>query len=75
LKDEDQVLLNIQYRMHPYLLQIPNALFYNNEIENGVKDNKFFLDMDKPLFFINVKGHEALYGTSFINNEEAEAVK
>ncbi len=64
--------------MHPYLLKIPNTLFYNDEIVNGFKtitNEYFFLDDKKPLFLINVEGKEIFYGTSFANNEEAEAVK
>ncbi len=45
--------------MHPYLLNIPNTLFYDGEIESGYEvgfEDRFFLDKDKPLFFVNVNG-------------------
>lgn len=29
------IMLDIQYRMHPYLLKIPNTLFYDGLIVDG----------------------------------------
>jgi superfamily I DNA and/or RNA helicase len=53
-------LLNVQYRMHPCILNLPNSLFYENKISSGYvhKDVNFFIDKEKPLLFVNVKGKE-----------------
>ena len=43
-KYENFKMLKTQYRMHPFLLSVPNTLYYNNEIENGYTmkfDNRF----------------------------------
>ena len=37
-------MLQTQYRMHPFLLKVPNDLYYENKIENGyiiTNENKF----------------------------------
>ena len=43
-KYENFKMLKTQYRMHPFLLSVPNTLYYKNEIENGYTmkfDNRF----------------------------------
>ena len=60
--------------MHPYLLNVPNTLYYDNAIKSGYKksyQNKF-LSNDTPLLFINLESDEKRYGTSFLNELEAE---
>ena len=32
-------MLQTQYRMHPFLLKVPNDLYYENKIENGYSIN------------------------------------
>lgn len=60
--------------MHPYLLKVPNCLFYKNAIENGYKpDSKFrYFSKDKPLLFINCTNYETNYGTSYTNKQECK---
>lgn len=63
--------------MHPYLLKVPNVLFYGNEIESGYKktyETRFIHD-DLPFLFINIESKEIRYGTSYINDREAEIIK
>lgn len=67
-------MLNVSYRLHPALLEVPNILCYDNKIKDGYYwDNKNkFLHKDHPFLFINVKGKCQKSGTSFFNAEEAE---
>ena len=62
-------MLTTQYRMHPYLLTVPNVLFYDNKIVSGYKksfDNKF-INSELPFLFIDCETIEEGYGTSFSN--------
>ncbi len=62
-------MLQTQYRMHPFLLQVPNALYYDGMIESGYKisyENKF-ISREYPLLFINCETKEQRYGTSYTN--------
>ena len=63
--------------MHPCILNLPNSLFYENKISSGYvqKDVNFFIDKEKPLLFVNVKGKEQKQGTSFYNQDEVDVVK
>lgn len=76
--------LNVQYRMHEAILQIPNHLFYNNqilsELPDGQKSYKWresnkFIDRNMPILIVNVKGKQTNQGTSLYNIKEAEVVK
>jgi superfamily I DNA and/or RNA helicase len=70
-------MLQEQYRMHPYLLEVPNKMFYEGKIVSNYKQsimNKF-IDTDLPLLFINVDHPEQGYGTSFINKGEVNVIK
>lgn len=63
--------LDTQYRMHETLMQVPNMLFYNNQIKCGYVGDpeKQFLFSDKPFLFVDViDGKEQLKGTSFVNH-------
>jgi len=66
-------VLNIQYRMHPYILSVSNELFYENRVADGYdkKHVNIFLNEDRPLLIVNVKGKEKMFGTSVHNEEEA----
>ena len=66
-------VLNVQYRMHPYILSVCNELFYENKVKDGydTKDVNVFLDKDRPLLIVNVKGKEKMFGTSVHNEDEA----
>ncbi len=60
--------------MHPYLLQVPNVLYYDNKITTGYRiqvENKF-IHRDYPMLFINCETDEQGYGTSYMNTDEAE---
>lgn len=52
-------------------------MFYENKISSGYiyKDINFFIDKEKPLLFVNVKGKELKQGTSFYNQDEVDVVK
>lgn len=69
-------MLKTQYRMHPFLLEIPNHLFYGGEIEDEYKkslSNKFISE-DYPFLFINTNTQEKSYGTSHTNKGEAQII-
>lgn len=71
-------ILDISYRLHPVLLEVPNILCYEGKIKTGYKyeEANKFLHKDKPFVFIDVKGKFTKSGTSFYNVEEAQvAVK
>eukprot|EP00347_Sterkiella_histriomuscorum_P011740 403371285 len=67
------VMLSSQYRMHPFLLQLSNRMFYNNKIENefSFSFQNFFIHKDRPLLFIDVNDEETRYGSSFYNEGQA----
>ena len=69
-------MLKAQYRMHPFLLKVPNTLSYGNQIESGYRSSiqNLFISKEKPLLFIDVESEEKRYGTSFINELEALTV-
>ena len=62
-------MLTTQYRMHPYLLTVPNVLFYDNKIVSGYKKsfNNKFINSELPFLFIDCETNEEGYGTSFSN--------
>ena len=69
--------LDTQYRMHETLMQVPNMLFYENQIQCGYVGDiqKVFLYSQKPFLFIDVaNGQEKVKGTSFVNFEEVQTV-
>lgn len=62
--------LDIQYRMHETLMQVPNMLFYKNQIKCGYVGDvqKMFLYSNKPFLFVDVPdGQEEIKGFSFVN--------
>lgn len=70
--------LDTQYRMHEYLMRVPNELFYENRILSGYTGDihKMFLYSKKPFLFVDVKnGQEKNKGTSFANFEEVQAIE
>ena len=49
-------MLTTQYRMHDYLLKVPNTLFYNDMITTGYRNvitENIFLNRQRPLLFID----------------------
>jgi len=69
-------VLDTQYRMHEALVEIPNTLFYQNQIQTAYKYSvsNFFISRHSPLLFVNLKGPEKAAGTSRYNAREAAAV-
>ncbi len=73
--------LNIQYRMHPMLIQFPKIKFYNNNLKTrniGIPTldlDNFWPNNDNPQFFIDTKNIEEnqIY-TSFVNITEANII-
>ena len=71
---KNSVMLSTQYRMHPDISRMPNQLFYNNELIDGVQPRdrkiaeKFVLK--KHLNFINNSSKDERNGTSYINKAE-----
>ena len=54
-------MLNVQYRMNPYLMKVPNTLFYHQKIKNDSDQSfEYFIHKERPLLFINVN-EEGLY--------------
>ncbi|CDW90128.1 phage head-tail family protein [Stylonychia lemnae] len=74
--DYPYYMLTTQYRMHPFLLTLPNQMFYQNKIQNGYIQQlrNFFIDRDKPLLFIHIDSNQSKFGTSYFNMDEAQAV-
>ena len=65
--------------MNPYLMKVPNTLFYNKEIQSDPDQNfEFFIHEERPLIYINVNvdGNEEDYiDPSYLNLEESRTVK
>ena len=58
-------------------MQVPNMLFYDNQIKCGYKEDigKVFLYSFTPFLFVDVKnGQETMKGTSFFNQLEAQVI-
>lgn len=58
-------------------MDVPNELFYNNQILSGYKPNneKHFMYSDSPFLFIDVPdGDEKLKGTSYYNEQEVQVI-
>ena len=58
-------------------MQVPNMLFYNNQIKCGYVGDiaKVFLYSRTPFLFVDVKdGQETMEGTSFFNQLEAQVI-
>ncbi len=68
------VMLRTQYRLHPVLSAIPNALFYEGQLLDGVTAEQRLPCIEglAPLIFVEIgRGREqACSGGSFINIEE-----
>jgi superfamily I DNA and/or RNA helicase len=71
------VQLNTCFRMHRFLLNGPNELFYDNKILSKYKQDFFirFIDKTKPFVFINCDIKEERIGTSYVNIGEARIVR
>lgn len=70
-------MLTTQYRMHKFLLTVPNVLFYEGKIESGYKGEGLklrFLHKEKPMLFIDCETEEQRYGSSYSNEEESQIV-
>lgn len=74
----NSVMLNTQYRMHPDISYLPNTLFYDNELINGVRPEDRMISrkfaIQKHINFININGVEEKNGTSYFNQEEIDYV-
>ncbi|WWC59973.1 uncharacterized protein I303_102536 [Kwoniella dejecticola CBS 10117] len=72
-------LLSIQYRMHPFISELPSKVFYNGQLKDGPDMAKKTTalwhqrNVFGPYRFFNVNGHEEKAGTSTKNTEEALA--
>ena len=82
LKPDNNILLTIQYRMHPKISEFISNNFYEGKLKNGVNEkdrtnckfnNKFdWPNSNFPIIFINVEGKNKISssGTSYINEME-----
>jgi superfamily I DNA and/or RNA helicase len=73
------LMLAVQYRLHPHLSDLPNRLFYQQRLSNGVaaSDRAALIPHLPPLSFVEIpNGREMLSGPggSFVNSEECHAV-
>lgn len=71
--------LEIQYRMHPDILELPNKMVYNDFISSGVDASDRFVHEELtswlgPILFYHVSGKEEKIGNSFVNDTEVAAV-
>ncbi|WNY22950.1 hypothetical protein MmiHf6_02440 [Methanimicrococcus hongohii] len=88
--DSSKVTLNIQYRMHPQIMEVDNKFYFDSLLEFGGKgsDKDHYLEVsgqfkrkiirpDNHVIFIDCKGHERQESgsTSYSNEGEADVVK
>ncbi|WVQ73855.1 hypothetical protein IAR50_003436 [Cryptococcus sp. DSM 104548] len=72
-------LLSIQYRMHPYISELPSKVFYDGQLRDGPDMAKQTAaiwherNIFGPYRFFNIQGTEKKIGTSTKNPEEAMA--
>jgi len=68
LREKFCVKLDTQFRIHPQIWNSANKLFYDNRILTQIKPislrNKF-LDKEKPILFVDIKGQEEVVVNSF----------
>lgn len=79
------VRLEVQYRMHPALAELPSQTFYEGSLQNGVTLAERSLpeldfpwpNPDVPMLFYNSSGFEEMSasGTSYLNRSEAQNVE
>ncbi|KRZ75918.1 Regulator of nonsense transcripts 1, partial [Trichinella papuae] len=75
------IRLQVQYRMHPLLSLLPNNLFYEGTLQNGVTEQERILEgvdfrwpnSTVPMFFWCTASHEEIpsSGKSYLNRTEA----
>ena len=65
-----KTMLKTQYRMPLRLAQIVSELFYEGKLDSGPNVSK----AENPVSFYNVDGKETKRGTSYINEDEVQAV-
>lgn len=80
LDEVKPIILRTQYRMHSAISSFPSEAFYQNLLNNGVKDEdrKWAKDVinwpnpNKPIIFWNVHSKEEYYdfGLSYLNTSE-----
>lgn len=74
---EGQLTCSIQYRMNPYISELPSKVFYNGDLKDGpnMATKTAAIWHEKPIFgpyrFFNVDGVEQKQGTSTKNVKEA----
>mmetsp|Transcript_28461 Transcript_28461/g.45723 ORF Transcript_28461/g.45723 Transcript_28461/m.45723 type:complete len:1255 (-) Transcript_28461:467-4231(-) len=74
------VLLDTQYRMHPYICEFPSAAFYNGRLHTGVSYSKRlppdgfnWPQRGMPVAFVNMeRAEERREGQSYMNAGEAD---
>ncbi|KAJ8906869.1 hypothetical protein NDN08_003353 [Rhodosorus marinus] len=74
-------LLNIQYRMHPFLFKLPSEMFYGGKILSGVTAEQRpvprgiqWRNRAGALMFVKTESPDQAEGTSFANSREAAVV-
>jgi len=77
------LLLDTQYRMHPHISEMPNFLFYNRALKDGIAEEEripppgfSWPSSSRPVALVPVTGEERTHGKSksIYNRKEAEAV-
>ncbi len=73
-------MLNVQYRMHPKICAFPNAMFYDNQLQNGSTvladkyTKKFHSDLPfSPFLFCNCTSAEEVDKRTFSTMNRGEA--
>ena len=73
-----KIMLRIQYRLHPVLSQIPNELFYENMLKNGVthEDRKPLVPLKALVAYDCRKGYDQRdrVSNSYSNDYEAKVI-
>ncbi|TIB78467.1 P-loop containing nucleoside triphosphate hydrolase protein [Wallemia mellicola] len=84
--DVPSVMLDVQYRMHPDLSEIPNNIFYNSQLIDGCRSSNgtllsgytpphsSFTRKDSALAFVNHDHSETKDGESTMNEGEAQVI-
>lgn len=82
VKDGKWVRLRKQYRMHSTISDLSSKLFYDGEIQTGIKDSdrtkykqyKNIFKSDQPIIFYNISGKEKRQRDSIANDSEKRLV-
>ena len=75
----NHIMLDVQYRMHPIISELPNRLFYDGEIIDGINEDSRLCpsvtNMNLPITYYNCEGECVKQLFSYKNQKEAELIE